>query len=106
VVVGGHAGELRPPREDGVHQRRVGRSDGKPVADRGQVAPLGGGMAKPAGELGLALSARGVDGIGSPMLDGHPRGLEAVGGVRGELFFEGWSPAELCKQRKSPFLRT
>jgi hypothetical protein len=37
------------------------------------------------------------------MLDGHARGLEAVDGMLGELFFEGWSPAELCKQRKSPF---
>ena len=27
------------------------------------------------------------------MLDGDARGLEAFGGIRGELFFEGWSPS-------------
>jgi hypothetical protein len=35
------------------------------------------------------------------MLDRHARGLEAVGGIQGEVFFEGWSPAELCEQRRS-----
>jgi hypothetical protein len=37
------------------------------------------------------------------MLDGHARGLEAGGGMRGELVFEGWSPAEGCKQRGFSF---
>ena len=51
-------------------------------------------MAKPAGELGLRFSPRGVEQVRAPVLDGHPRGFEAVGGVRGELVFVGWSPAE------------
>src|SRR5581483_619544 len=72
------------------------------VADRGQVAALRRGMAEPAGELGRAFPARGVDDVGSPLLDGDARGLEAVGGERGELVFEGWSPAELVEQRESP----
>ena len=72
----------------------VGRRDGDPVADRGELAPLGGVMAKPAGELGLRFSPRGVEEVRAPVLDGDPRGLEAVGGMRGELVFEGWCPAE------------
>ena len=52
-------------------------------------------MAEPAGELGRTVSLRGVEDVRTPVLDGHPRGLEAVGGIRGELFFDGWSPAEL-----------
>ncbi len=51
-------------------------------------------MAEPAGELGLRFSPRGVDEVRAPVLDGDPRGLEAVGGMRGELVFEGWCPAE------------
>jgi len=101
VIVRRHPRELRPPREDGLDERRVGRRDGDPVADGRQVAALLGGMAKPAGELGRPLAPRGVDGICAPMLDGHARGLETVAGMGSELFFEGWSPAELCKQRKS-----
>jgi hypothetical protein len=63
-------------------------------------------MAKSAGELGRAFRAVvRVEDVGAPVLDGHARGLEAVIGKGGELFFEGWSPAELCKQRESP-LRT
>jgi hypothetical protein len=61
-------------------------------------------MAKPAGELGRAFRAVvRVDDVGAPVLDGDARGLEAVGGERGELFFEGWSPAEMCKQREISF---
>ena len=94
VVGRRHPRELRPPRQHGLDERRLGRRDRDPVADRGQVAALVGGMAKPTGELGRAFPARGVDDIGAPVLDGDARGLEAVGGMRGELVFEGWSPAE------------
>src|SRR5262245_65288121 len=62
-------------------------------------------MAEPARELGPPFPALGVQQIGAPLLDGDARGLEAVGRMRGELFFDGWIPAELCKQRITP-LRT
>ena len=105
----GHPRELRPAGHDRLDERPLGPvriRDGDPVADRGQVAALAGGMAKPAGELGRAVRAVvRVDDVGAPVLDGDARGLEAVGGERGELFFEGWSPAELCKQREFPFQR-
>jgi hypothetical protein len=94
VVVRRHPRELRPPRQHGLDHGGLGRRDGHPVADRGQVAPLLGRMAKPARELGRAFPARGVDDVGTPVLDGDARGLEAVGGMRGEFIFEGWSPAE------------
>jgi hypothetical protein len=51
-------------------------------------------MAEPTGELGLHLSPRGVEDVRAPVLDGNPRGLEAVGSMRDELVFEGWRPAE------------
>jgi hypothetical protein len=61
-------------------------------------------MAKPAGELGRAFRAVvRVEDVCAPVLDGHARGLETVVGEGGELFIEGWSPAELCKQREFPF---
>src|SRR5262249_13029385 len=106
TVVGcGHSRELRPAGQDRLDERTLGSArirDRHPVADGGQVAALDGGMAKPAGELGRAFRAvLRVEDVGGPMLDGHARGLEAVVGVRGELFFEGWSPAELYKQRES-----
>jgi hypothetical protein len=46
-------------------------------------------MAKPAGELGRLLPARGVEEVRAPVLDRHARGFQAVGGIRGELVFEG-----------------
>ena len=60
VVVGRHPRELRPPRQHGLDHGGLGRRDGHPVADRGQVAALVGRMAKPAGELGRAVPRRAV----------------------------------------------
>lgn len=103
VVGGREARELRPSRQHGVDERRVGRRDRDPVADRGQLAPGLGGVAEPAGELRRLLAARRVEEVRAPVLDCHARGLEAVGGKRGELVFEGWVPAERFEQRESPF---
>ena len=105
VIGRGHARELRSPRQDCLDERplaalRIG--DRHPVSDRGQVGALDDGVAKPARQLGGPLAVGRVEDVRVPMLDGDARGLEAVGGVRGKLVFDGWCPAESCKQRESP----
>ena len=62
-------------------------------------------MAEPAGELGPALAGLRIDEEGAPLLHADARGREAFGRVRGELFFDGWIPAEMLEQRITP-LRT
>jgi hypothetical protein len=106
MIVGRHPGELRAPRQDRLDQGAlgaVGIGDRDPVADGGQVAALVQGMAEPAGELAPPVSALRVEQVGAPLLDGDAGGLEAVGRVRGELFFDGWIPAEVRKQREFSF---
>src|SRR6185437_9832568 len=107
AVRGRHPRELRPAWQDRLDERplgAVGIGDRDPVADGRQLAAPAHAVAKPTGELGPAFPARGVEQVGTPLLDGDARGLEAVGGERGELVFDGWNPAEVRKQREISFV--
>ena len=94
------AGELRPPRDDGVDRRGAflrPRRDRDPVADGRQLAGAGGLVREPARGLGAELAELGEDDVAAAVLRGDARRDPALGGVWLEIGCVAVSPAEFLQ---------